>query len=185
MSRRRGGRFNGGKVRGDSRRSTVIQAVSGDILLSRAAVIAHGVSPNDDFHQGLARSLREKWPAMYKDFRHYSKTYSPRAGGLWVWKGADGQRIVSLFTQDPAPAQGGRRARASLQHVGHALKALHQLAVQEKWSSIALPRVGTGVGGLDWKDVEPLIRQHLDGIEARVIVYTGYHAGVAASEKLQ
>jgi len=62
-------------------------------VLPRAAVIAHGVSPNDDFHQGLARALREKWPAMYKDFRHYSKTHSPRTGGLWAWMGADGQRI--------------------------------------------------------------------------------------------
>lgn len=41
------------------RRSSVIQEVSGDILLSRAAVIAHGVSPNDDFHLGLAHALRE------------------------------------------------------------------------------------------------------------------------------
>ena len=163
----------------------MIQEVKGDILLSGAAVIAHGVSPNDDFHQGLARTLREKWPALYKDFRHYSKTHSPKAGGLWAWMGADGQRIVCLFTQDPAPAEGVHPGRASLQHVGHALKALHQLALQEKWNSIAMPRLGTGVGGLDWKDVEPLIRQHLDGAGARIIVYSSYHEGVPASENLK
>ncbi len=163
----------------------MIQEVSGDILLSRAAAIAHGVSPNDDFHLGLARALREKCPAMYKDFRHYSKTHTPKAGGLWAWMGADGQHIVSLFTQDPMGMQGGRHGRGSLQHVGHALKALHQLAVQEKWSSIALPRIGTGVGGLDWKDVEPLIRQHMAGLDAHIILYTGFQTGVAASEKLQ
>jgi O-acetyl-ADP-ribose deacetylase (regulator of RNase III) len=163
----------------------VIQEVKGDILLSRAAVIAHGVSPNDDFHQGLARALREKWPAMYKDFRHYSKTHSPKAGGLWAWMGADGQRIVCLFTQDPAPAEGVRPGRASLQHVGHALKALHQLAVQEKWPSIAMPRLGAGMGGLDWKDVEPLVRQHFAGGSAQVIVYSSHQPGMAAAENLR
>ena len=82
----------------------------------------------------------------------------------------------------PIEPETSQRTRAA--PFGHALKALHQLAVQEKWSSIALPRIGTGVGGLDWKDVEPLIRQHMAGLEARVILYTGYHAGMAASEKL-
>ena len=160
----------------------MIREVSGDILLSRAAVIAHGVSPNDDFHQGLALALRDKWPAMYKDFRHYSKTQSPAPGGLWAWMGADGKRVVSLFTQDPAPPHGGRPGRASLQHVGHALKALAKAATTEKWDSIAMPRLATGVGGLEWKDVEPLVQQHLGALPAQVIVYTTYHAGMVANE---
>lgn len=64
----------------------MIQYVSGDILLSGAAAIAHGVAPNDDFKQGLALSLREQWPALYKDFRHYCKTTHPKEGGLWPGK---------------------------------------------------------------------------------------------------
>ena len=53
---------------------SMIKQVSGDILLSKARLIAHGVAPNDDHAQGLAHSLREYAPAMYKDFRHYCKT---------------------------------------------------------------------------------------------------------------
>lgn len=44
---------------------------SGGILLSGAAAIAHGIVPNDHFHQGLALALREKWPKIAMDFRHY------------------------------------------------------------------------------------------------------------------
>ena len=36
----------------------MIQEVSGDILLSKAHAIAHGIAPNDDFHSGLALALR-------------------------------------------------------------------------------------------------------------------------------
>ena len=32
----------------------MISEVSGDILLSKAQVIAHGIAPNDPFKQGLA-----------------------------------------------------------------------------------------------------------------------------------
>ncbi len=48
----------------------MIHEVTGDILLSGAHAIAHGVAPNDGFSSGLAHSLRERWPTMHKGFRH-------------------------------------------------------------------------------------------------------------------
>ncbi len=58
----------------------MIQEVSGDILLSSAQAIAHGVAPNDHFDSGLALALREKWPAMAKDFRHFAHQSHPKPG---------------------------------------------------------------------------------------------------------
>ena len=48
----------------------MIKDVEGDILLSRAEAIAHGVAPSDHFNTGLAHALREHFPVMVKDFRH-------------------------------------------------------------------------------------------------------------------
>lgn len=160
----------------------MLYEVTGDILLSRAAAIAHGVSPDDNFHQGLALSLREQWPALYQDFRHYCKTQKAECGGLWTWAGADGRRIVNLFTQDPPRATGGHPGRATVQHVGHALKKLHALVEKEKLASLALPRLATGVGGLEWTAVQPLLQQHLGSLAIPVFVYTRYEKGVAAKE---
>ncbi len=162
----------------------MIREVSGDILLTKAQAIAHGVAPNDPFTAGLAHQLRENWPAMYKDFRHYCQTKHPNPGSLWAWMGADSKRVVSLFTQEPAYHTGDRPGRASLQHVGHALKALRQLIDSEKLTSVALPRLATGVGGLEWNDVKPLLTQHLGDLAIPVIVYTTYHANQAAAENL-
>ena len=94
----------------------MITYVSGDILLSKARVVAHGVAPNDEHASGLALALREQWPAMYKDFRHYCKTSHPKPGSLWTWAAADGHRIVALFTQQSAYEPGSRPGRASLTH---------------------------------------------------------------------
>ncbi len=163
----------------------MIQEVEGDILLSKAQAIAHGVSPNDDFHQGLALALREQWPALYKDFRHYCTVSTPSPGELWTWMGADGHRIVSLFTQESAGRHhGSHPGRATVAHVNHALRELARLVKAERWASVALPRLSTGVGGLDWKDVRPLIQQHLGETGAKVIVYSTYRKGVAANEGL-
>lgn len=163
----------------------MIQNVSGDILHSRAQAIAHGIAPNDDFHQGLALALREHAPSLYKDFRHYCHTQSPKPGELWAWMGADGQRIVNLFTQEGAEGHhGGKPGKATLSHVRHALKALRKFIEEENIQSIALPKLATGVGGLEWKDVEPLIHEHLGDLSIPVIVYTTFHKGEVAEEKL-
>ncbi len=160
----------------------MLQEVEGDLLLSKAAAIAHGVAPNDPFSQGLALSLRERWPALYKDFRHYCQTYHPKPGELWTWMGADGVIVVNLFTQEGVEGHhGGTPGRASLSHVSHALKALRKLAEQEKFPSLALPRLATGVGGLNWDDVRPLVAQHLGSLAAPVQIYTTYRKGVAIS----
>jgi O-acetyl-ADP-ribose deacetylase (regulator of RNase III) len=158
--------------------------VTGDILQSRAQVIAHGVSPNDNFGQGLALSLREQWPAMYKDFRHHAQVGHQEPGSLWAWGGADGRRIVALFTQEPPKNKGGRPGRATLQHVGHALRELRKLIEAEHFTSVALPRLATGVGELEWTEVAPLVHQHLDGVGIPVIVYSTYRPGVAADEPI-
>ena len=65
----------------------MLKEVEGDILLTKAEALAHGVAPNDNFANGSALALRERWPAMYKDFRHYSQTFTPKTGELWTWAG--------------------------------------------------------------------------------------------------
>ena len=79
----------------------MIHEVSGDILLTEAQAIALGIAPNDHFDSGLALSLRQDWPALYKDFRHFLHTNHPKPGGLWAWAGAGGKRVINLFTQEP------------------------------------------------------------------------------------
>ena len=160
----------------------MIIEVQGDILLSKAAAIAHGVAPNDHFDSGLALSLRESWPAMVKDFRHYCQTTHPKSGEIWSWEGADGRILVALMTQGAAYGHGEKPGAATTENVNHALRALAKLVEAEKLTSLALPRLATGVGGLDWRDVKPLLEHHLTGLGIPVYVYSVYHAGQVAGE---
>jgi O-acetyl-ADP-ribose deacetylase (regulator of RNase III) len=95
--------------------------------------------------------------------------------------GADGKRVVNLFTQEAAYHHGESPGGVSVQHVGHALR---ELIDTEKFGSVALPRLATGVGGLDWHDVQPLVQQHLGELKVPVIVYSTYRANLAAAEGL-
>ncbi len=161
----------------------MIKKVRGDILMSGAQAIAHGVAPHDHFNQGLALALRERFPAMAKDFRHYCHQQNPKAGHAWLWAGPE-KVIVNLMTQEPAPSANAHPGKASTHNVAHALKALRKLIDKEELKSVALPKLANGVGGLDWNEVEPLIELHLGDLKIPVIVYETYEKDTKAAEKL-
>ena len=160
----------------------MIHELSGDILFSGAKAIAHGVAPNDDFHQGLALQLRERMPALYKDFRHVCQTQHPKSGTLWTWMSSDGRFIVNLFTQEGAYDHGSKPGHATLNHINHSLHALRNFVIKEKVSSLALPRLGCGVGGLDWAEVKPLIEKQLGDLGIPVYLYVNFQHGLKANE---
>jgi O-acetyl-ADP-ribose deacetylase (regulator of RNase III) len=160
----------------------MIKEVTGDILLSQAQAIAHGVAPNDHFDRGLALSLREAFPSMYKDFRHYCQQFHPTPGNAWIWSGVGG-RIVNLFTQEPPQTNHAHPGRASIIHVNHALRELVKLIEKEDIKSIAVPRLATGVGGLDWEEVKPVIYNYLEPLNIPVYLYSNFSKGVKAAEK--
>ena len=62
----------------------MIHELTGDLLLSEANLIAHGVAPGDHFTSGLALALRERWPSMAKDFRHWCLLPYPN-GSEWYF----------------------------------------------------------------------------------------------------
>ncbi|MCL2310221.1 MAG: macro domain-containing protein [Proteobacteria bacterium] len=167
----------------------MIRNVEGDILLSKAQVIAHGIAPQDHFDSGLALALREHWPSMVRDYRHAARAHAPEPGSIWVWTGVDGDGntrcIVNLLTQNMLhTGPNAKPGKATLENVGRCLRELAKYAQKEKVRSLALSRLATGVGGLDWSDVEPLVAKHLGELDIPVLVYEVYRKDVAADEQL-
>ncbi|MFV3369142.1 macro domain-containing protein [Pseudomonas sp. NY15435] len=167
----------------------MIRYVEGDILLSKAQVIAHGIAPQDHFDSGLALDLRERWPSMVRDYRHASHSNAPKPGSIWIWSGvdADGSTrcIANLLTQGmQGDGRAAKPAGATVENVGHCLKELARYLQSEHVESVALPRLATGVGGLDWKEVKPQVERYLGDLDVSVVVYETYRRGVVAVENL-
>lgn len=145
-------------------------------------MIAHGVAPGDHFDQGLALALRKNYPAMVKDFRHYCQVNHPKPGEVWTWGGTGGQRIVNLLTQEPAKSKRSHPGKATLHNVNLVLKKLRELILDENFSSVALPRLATGVGGLDWQAVHERIEQYLGDLDVPIYLYETYQPDESAEE---
>lgn len=152
----------------------MIHEVEGDILLTKAQAIAHGVAANDAMDQGLALLLHTLFPAMHKEYHHWCHQKHPKPGEAWSWDTQMGKKIVSLITQEGGYGHGQRPGKASLSNVRHALRALRKIVEKEKITSLALPRLATGVGGLLWDEVWPVIQEQLGELDIPVYVYKEY-----------
>ena len=161
----------------------MIKEVKGDILLTEAQAIAHGVAPHDHFDRGLALSLRSNYPAMAKDFRHFCRLTNPKPGTVWMWGTVGNFRIFNLMTQEPAPTLNGHPGSATIGNVDHCLKELAKQIKNENITSLAIPKLATGYGKMDWDDVLPLIHKRLGDIDIPIYVYSTYAKEVKANEK--
>ena len=83
---------------------------------------------------------------------------------------------------DPRALRGNHPGKATAHNVNHALKELRAILEKENISSVALPRLATGVGDLDWDEVEPMIEKHLGDLGIPVMVYVSYEKDKKAAE---
>lgn len=162
----------------------MLYQVSGDILLTKAQAIAHGVAPNDPMTQGLAMSLHKFYPAMHKDFHHWCHQQHAKPGKAWMWGGPNAVRIINLLTQEGGYEHGAKPGNATIKNVKHSLRELVKIIEKEKIQSLALPKLATGVGGLNWDEVWPLIEERLGSVDIPIYVYTEFHADMQADEAL-
>lgn len=162
----------------------MIKEVVGDILLSDSKVIAHCVAPNDHFDSGLALGLRNDYPVMVKDFRHYCHIHNPKAGEIWGWGGVGGKQIINLMAQEPADSRSSNNhpGKATISNLNHCLKKLADFTEKEQIKRLAIPKLATGVGGLEWDEVNESIQKYLGSLDADVYVYTTYVKDLKADE---
>jgi len=160
----------------------MIYKVEGDILLSKAQAIVYGVGINDPMDKGLALALRNKYPSLQKDLNRWCHQHHTKPGEAWMWVGQNNVRIVNLITHENMECNDHHYDKATLIDIKHALNALVKMIAFEKITSIALPKLGTGFGDLEWDDVWPLIENHLGGIDIPIYVYFIYRPGQPADE---
>jgi O-acetyl-ADP-ribose deacetylase (regulator of RNase III) len=117
-------------------------------------LIAHGVNCQNAMGSGVARALYMQW---HKVKNEYHKWGSMTLGDAQFVEVEPGLVVANCFTQE----RYGRDLRryASLDAIRETLEdaakyALDQLAVNE----VHMPRIGCGLGGLDWElEVEPML----------------------------
>lgn len=152
-----------------------VEYVSGDLFVNRvkAEALAQGCNCAGSMGAGIAVGFRERYPAMFEEYRRRCKAYPPEfvPGDVFLWREEGKPAVFNLGTQ-PRPGRG-----ASYPVVEAALKAMRAAADEAGVTSVAMPRIAAGYGGLSWKKVRALIDATFADWPGTLYVYEEFKEG--------
>lgn len=125
----------------------------GDIFTTSQPAIGHGVNTHGVMGAGIAKTVRKLHPDVYEIYKDRCRKGMLKVGDvLPVFSISEPNRwIFNIASQDaPGPTADYKWVELG---IGKSLIFASKMGI----SGIALPRIGAGIGGLDWELVEPLI----------------------------
>lgn len=131
-----------------------MREVTGDLLDGTYRVIGHGVNCSGSMGAGIAAAIADRWPTMYGKYADVCHRGILQPGGFYPWyTGAEDLWVYNLASQN-APG-----ADARLEWLDASLTAALKHARLLHLPEFAIPRIGCGIGGLDWDEVQTLLRR--------------------------
>ncbi|MDR6568818.1 macro domain-containing protein [Chitinophaga ginsengisegetis] len=113
---------------------------------------AHGCNCAGAMGKGIAVQFKEKFPEMYLQYKKLCKSGAFTLGEVFMYNYGDG-RVFNLGTQQ------SWTTKAEISAVNVAIGKMLQLAAENQVTQIALPKIGAGLGKLDWESVKRVINE--------------------------
>lgn len=141
---------------------------TGDLFTTEAPALAHGVNI-----RGVVGGIAAQFAARYGQLEHdydahcFVGQFYP--GDVYAWDGLVPLEpvIYNLATQDlPGP-------RARIEWVAFALANMATDMRARGITRVAMPRIGCGIGGLTWDQVEPFVNALADIVDVEVWTLEG------------
>jgi O-acetyl-ADP-ribose deacetylase (regulator of RNase III) len=111
---------------------------------------AHGCNCAGAMGKGIAVQFKEKFPAMYLQYKKLCRSGAFTLGEVFMYDYGEGF-VFNLGTQK------SWTTKAEISAVDAAIGKMLQLAAENQVKQIALPKIGAGLGKLDWESVKQII----------------------------
>lgn len=143
--------------------------VNGDLLKSRHNYLCHQVNCQGRMNSGIAKSIRERWPAVYDVYLHEWKNGKSLGENctVYIHGNIPVQGIINMFAQQNYGYDG--KKYTSYDAFWNCLNEIKKFC--PKGSSIAFPdHIGCGLGGANWEVIRTMIEEAL-GETYEVYIY--------------
>ncbi len=141
----------------------------GDILTSETEALVNTVNCVGVMGRGIALQFKRRFPENFKAYAAACKRGEVEPGRMFVFETG---RIVPPQFVINFPTKRHWRAKSRIEDIKAGLDGLVGEIKDRKIKSIAIPPLGSGLGGLDWGEVRRLIETALGGLEdVSVVVF--------------
>ena len=140
-----------------------------DILEIDCQVICHQVNCMGAMRSGVAKAIREKWPAVYKTYLLGLKLKSETLGTISVTDVDKNKHVVNMYSQYEYGYDGKRYT--SYDAFCSCLEEIKAFAIYNDIKSIAFPyNIGCCRGGANWNVIYAMIESVLSDTELDIYI---------------
>lgn len=133
----------------------MINYTTGDLLEAKEKVIIHGCNNCGVMGSGVAKQIRAKWPNVFEVYHLKYQVFGLELGSIIPVETQDGKIVVNAITQDGFGQDGQQYVKYDA--IEKCFVAVNDKAKSWEVTEIAMPRIGAGLGGGDWKMIEEII----------------------------
>lgn len=147
----------------------MIEYKQGNILEEEAEALTNTVNCVGVMGRGIALQFKQAFPGNFRSYRELCKHEGLQPGQMFVFKTEQltNPRYIINF-----PTKRHWRGKSRLEDIESGLAALRREIREYQIRSIAIPPLGSGLGGLNWPDVRGRIEAALGDLDGvRVVVY--------------
>lgn len=138
---------------------------TGDLFTSEADAFAHGCNTLGKMGAGIAKEFKARYFDMFKEYRKLCGDGSFNVGEGYIYKTTDNKYIFNLATQ-------GSFAGATTDNISACFIWMKNKLESLNVTRLAMPRIGCGLGGLNWDNqVLPLLEDILGEEELIIEVW--------------
>lgn len=154
----------------------MIRLASGNILDSDADALVNTVNCVGVMGRGIALQFKNAFPDNFKAYAAACKRNEVQPGRMFVFD--TGQLAPQWIINFPTKRHW--RGKSKIEDIEAGLESLKREIEALKIKSIAIPPLGAGLGGLDWREVRPRIERAL--ADMRDIDVVLYEPGASSPE---
>jgi O-acetyl-ADP-ribose deacetylase (regulator of RNase III) len=147
----------------------MIEHVTGNLLEADAEALVNTVNMVGVMGKGIALQFRQAYPDNYNFYRKACEHKEVRLGKMLIFDRhllTNPRYIINFPTKDHW------RGNTKIEAVKSGLDDLIEVVKARGIRSIAIPPLGCGNGGLDWKKVRPLIEKAFIAVpDVKVLLY--------------
>jgi len=146
----------------------MFKALIGDLFESRAQTLVNTVNCVGIMGKGVALEFKNRFPAMFEDYAARCEKKQVHLGEPYLYRDASGRLIVNFPTKDHW------RSPSRLTDIERGLDFFTQHFAEWGVTSVAMPPLGCGNGGLEWSEVGPLVYRKLHQLPIDIEIYAPY-----------
>jgi O-acetyl-ADP-ribose deacetylase (regulator of RNase III) len=157
----------------------MIEEGHGNLLTADVEALVNTVNTVGVMGKGIALQFKRVYPANFRVYRDACATGKVRMGQVWTFDNAvlGPRRYILNF-----PTKEHWRSSSRLEDVAAGLESLIDAVNERGITSLAIPALGCGNGGLQWSDVRPLIERACARMpDVRILIFAPEGAPAPAS----